>query len=388
MHSEITNTIKSSDQITCDLFCRVVDNYGDIGVCWRLAHQLQREHGWAIRLWVDDLAVASRIIRKLRIDIPTQIVDEVEVLWWQSDTTVSTVADIVIEAFACDIPALYQQQMRDKPPVWINLEYLSAEPWVEDYHAKPSLHPQLGLKKTFFFPGFTEATGGLLREQPLSQRRNVFQSNAQTQSAFWETLGIPSDALIGQVKVSLFCYPHAPIASLLSSMECSEQPITLFVPMGVATKAMQCWFESHNIEVGAAKTIQQLTVRVIPFLSQSEYDQLLWACDFNFVRGEDSWIRALWSARPFIWQPYQQEEQTHLVKLEAFLDHYAPDNLTLQQAHHAWQTQGWTSALWDSVLNQLPDLTKHAITQTKTHEKQPDLASKLVIFCHNFLKTN
>ena len=39
-----------------DLFCRVVDNYGDIGVCWRLARQLDTEHDCKVRLIVDDLA--------------------------------------------------------------------------------------------------------------------------------------------------------------------------------------------------------------------------------------------------------------------------------------------------------------------------------------------
>jgi hypothetical protein len=25
-------------QLHWDIFCRVIDNFGDIGVCWRLAH--------------------------------------------------------------------------------------------------------------------------------------------------------------------------------------------------------------------------------------------------------------------------------------------------------------------------------------------------------------
>ena len=39
-----------------DVFCRVVDNYGDAAVCWRLARQLADEHGARVRLWIDLLA--------------------------------------------------------------------------------------------------------------------------------------------------------------------------------------------------------------------------------------------------------------------------------------------------------------------------------------------
>ena len=41
-----------------DIFCKVIDNYGDMGVCWRLAADLaSRAH--RVRLWVDDLAALS-----------------------------------------------------------------------------------------------------------------------------------------------------------------------------------------------------------------------------------------------------------------------------------------------------------------------------------------
>ena len=41
---------------TWDIFCSVVDNFGDIGVCWRLARRLSAGLGQQVRLWVDDLA--------------------------------------------------------------------------------------------------------------------------------------------------------------------------------------------------------------------------------------------------------------------------------------------------------------------------------------------
>ncbi|HET9045379.1 MAG TPA: elongation factor P maturation arginine rhamnosyltransferase EarP, partial [Casimicrobiaceae bacterium] len=38
-----------------DVFCKVVDNFGDAGVCWRLARQLVAEHDLAVTLWIDVL---------------------------------------------------------------------------------------------------------------------------------------------------------------------------------------------------------------------------------------------------------------------------------------------------------------------------------------------
>ncbi len=62
---------------------------------------------------------------------------------------------------------------------------------------------------------------------------------------------------------------------------------------------------------------------------QSDYDHLLWCCDFNLVRGEDSFLRAQWAARPFLWHIYPQADAAHLEKLTAFLElyghHLSPD---------------------------------------------------------------
>lgn len=139
----------------CDIFCAVVDNFGDIGVCWRLARQLVAEHGYAIRLWVDDLASFARICPQIDPTAPVQSVAGVEVQRW--DRTFAggvTPADVVVEAFACALPECYVAAMAACParPVWINLEYLSAEPWVDGCHAMASPHPRLPLVKHFFFP--------------------------------------------------------------------------------------------------------------------------------------------------------------------------------------------------------------------------------------------
>ena len=157
-----------------DIFCTVIDNFGDIGTCWRLARQLAEEHQAEVRMWVDRLESFSCLCPSVSRNAASQQVGLIEVRRWDADFTGEdaanvAIADVVVEAFGCELPTVYIEAMarREKPPVWINLEYLSAEAWVDDCHLLTSPHARLPLTKHFFFPGFTEKTGGLLRERGL-----------------------------------------------------------------------------------------------------------------------------------------------------------------------------------------------------------------------------
>lgn len=362
-----------------DIFCSIVDNYGDIGVCWRLVRQLANEHGLAIRLWIDHPGIAARLIQGMNPTLTTQQIAGVEIRHWTTPFPEVETADVVIEAFACELPDTYLRAMQQTRPLWINLEYLSAESWVDDFHAGQSTHPQLGLTKHFFLPGFSAASGGLLRECGLLQERTHFQQSPALQAAFWQSLDImPQHACT----VSLFCYPHAPVDSLLAAMAQTSAPMLCIIPEGpVANHAMH-WLESNSRH-------GNLRIATIPFLSQNAYDHLLWACDLNFVRGEDSWIRALWAGKPMVWQPYQQEENTHLAKLDAFLQCYddgCPAALTasITMTHQAWNQDGLTAASWQSLLDALPDWQQHAQSWAQHQATEPDLAAKLVIYCKKF----
>src|SRR5665647_615779 len=177
-----------------DIFCTVVDNYGDIGVCWRLARQLAAERCFGVRLWVDDLASFRRICPNVVPGLDAQRSHGVEVRWWREPFPAVDVADVVVEAFACNPPASYVAAMAARPrkPVWINLEYLSAESWVQGCHGLPSPHPSLPLMKHFFFPGFAAGTGGLLAERGLEQARERFQRSSAEQARFWEGMRLPA----------------------------------------------------------------------------------------------------------------------------------------------------------------------------------------------------
>lgn len=368
---------------TWDIFCRVIDNFGDIGVCWRLARQLVEEHQQAVRLWVDNLDSLIRIWPET-LQLDQQQIAGVEVCRWVPEFSADVrVADVVIEAFACDIPALYLDKMAQlkrigQTPVWINLDYLSAESWVEEFHRMPSAHPATGLRKTFFFPGFTPRTGGLLREQSLISARDSFQA------APWLTsMGIkpPPDALV----ISLFAYENPSVASLLTAWASSSKPVHCLVPSGKILSSINQAL-AQELEIGGIYTQGNLRLQVIPFITQIEYDKLLWACDINFVRGEDSFVRAQWAAKPMFWHIYPQDEEVHITKLDAFLDHYTARcdmvlAASIRASWLAWNQGEDAESCWHQLISQLPEWLQHSQTWCDSLLKQPDLARQLVDFC-------
>lgn len=383
----------SSTSSTLDIFCKVVDNFGDIGICWRLARQLHGEHGLAVTLWVDDLASFQRIWPPVAVDADIQQVEGVTVRHWAGQDGVfapAEVADIVIEFFGVDIPPGYIAAMaqREPRPVWINYEGLSAEEWVEGCHTLPSMHPRLKLTKHFFFPGFTDKTGGLLRERGLVDRRAAFQADAAARAAFLRGLGLAEEGLASLI-ASLFCYPQAPVTELFEAWAQGERALTCLVPEGVARDQVAAFLQVDpaHARAGAQATRGRLTVRVIPFLRQDDYDRLLWACDLNFVRGEDSWARAQWAGRPFVWHIYPQDENLHHVKLRAFLHKYAENLASLVDFSLAWNDAGgrdedWPR-LWSALQADLPAIARRTEDWQARMLANGDLVSNLLNFARS-----
>ena len=330
-----------------DIFCRVVDNWGDIGVCWRLATNLAA-HGQRVRLWVDDPSA-------LRWMAPCTLEgDGVEVLPWDVSKNSEALrkiprADVWVETFGCEIAAEFishhtdESKVKDaefsRRPVWVNLEHLSAEGFVERNHGLPSpimQGPAAGWNKYFFYPGFTEKTGGLLREFNLHGRQANFDK------AQWLTRhGVEWK---GARLISMFCYEPSALPNFLQQLRTDICPTQLLVTAGKASHAVRA--VKHMPEGSGA-----LSIVYLPPLTQLEYDELLWACDFNCVRGEDSVIRALWANKPFVWQLYPQEDAAHYAKLDAFLDVIkAPP--CLRRFHHIWNAPHTANA----AISNLPKL--------------------------------
>src|SRR5690606_17097914 len=264
------------------------------------------------------------------------------------------VADVVIEAFACTLPAAYVTAMAQcvPPPLWINLEYLSAEPWVRECHGLASPPAQTVLHKYFFFPGFGAGTGGLLCEHDLRARRLQFEDGAHKRASWLSRWGLELGA--STIVISLFAYPFAPLLAWLEVMAAGTAPVLCLVPEGGLLEQVATYFAVPSLGADAVLTRGALTLAVLPFLRQDEYDTLLWACDLNCVRGEDSFVRAQWAARPLLWHIYPQDVNAHWPKLEAFLALYIEELAAadvkaadaLLQAMRAWNGRGNMAACW------------------------------------------
>ncbi|MDA8094048.1 MAG: elongation factor P maturation arginine rhamnosyltransferase EarP [Betaproteobacteria bacterium] len=373
--------------IRCDIFCTVVDNYGDIGVAYRLARQLADEQGFKVRLWADRLDLLGRLCAQADPASPCQELSGVEVRQWSAPFPAVDPADVVIEAFGCALPDRYLAQMvaQDPKPVWINLEYLSAETWTLGCHGLASPHPRLPLTKHFFFPGFAPDSGGIIHERSLDARRRAFQEDPRALNAFWQSLGLPG-ATDRELRVSLFSYENAAIARLLAQWADSPQPVRLLVPEGRSTAQLCAFLGEEGLAPGVERAVGSLTVHMLPFVEQARYDHLLWACDVNFVRGEDSFVRAQLAGRPFVWHIYPQDEQAHAAKLRAFMALYCaalPEaaGAALRAFWEGWNDAQAVQAPWGAFWAHRGALQEHAQRWALSVSHTPGLAANLGEFC-------
>ncbi len=376
----------------CDIFCSVIDNFGDIGICWRLARQLVAEHQLDVTLWVDDLKSFARICPEVQPAVLTQRIAGVWVRFWSQplpQLSPQEYPKLVIEALACTIPRTYLELLAQHQPeaLWLNLEYLSAEDWVHGCHGLASPQQGLSLNKYFFFPGFTEQTGALLRERDLVQRLDAFAGSTAAQQQFWTELGL-SHVIDFDTKVSLFAYGQASIESWLAQLCTAQTSTALLVPEGVLANQLKTLWPELATHTSAQRGA--LRIDILPFMPQPQYDYLLAACDINFVRGEDSVIRAHWAAKAFIWQIYRQQEQAHQVKLEAFLSLYlaaAPEPLKalLLALHRRWDNELPLAELWPLLLENKDKIALYNQQWRSFLMTHEDLASNLVRFTENKL---
>ncbi|WP_420714899.1 elongation factor P maturation arginine rhamnosyltransferase EarP [Roseateles sp. SL47] len=391
------------------MFCRVIDNHGDLGVCLRLGRDLV-SRGAQVRMWCDDPSALQWMQPGLMAGL--------DILPWPPGADFSApadVGDVVIEAFGCDLPAPYLSAMaaRRRAPVWINLEYLSAEPYVERSHGLQSPQfsgPAKGLNKWFFYPGFTGRTGGLLREPSLLAHLHALDAPTTHAPPTPETLNAapphspnfsPNPAAIrpladrpahdkpahktpaddwltahgwaprpGERVLSLFAYPHAAWDHLLNRL---TGPWLLLLCPGAAPQQVPPLLRPGQRCIA------------LPYLSQTDYDRLLQSCDFNLVRGEDSFVRAQWAGRPMLWQIYFQDDGAHSPKLQAFLDLAWADAAPGTRAawaslHRAWNGLGaWDDAA-ASALADLDGARLQAVAWRAKLMEQPDLVTQLMGF--------
>ncbi|CAN5516373.1 elongation factor P maturation arginine rhamnosyltransferase EarP [soil metagenome] len=351
-----------------DIFCRVIDNYGDIGVCWRLSADLA-SRGHVVRLFVDDGTALAWMAPSGAAGVTVHC--------WEaaSDPAVADpwIADVVIESFGCQLPEAYigrmaAQAVAVRAPVWINLEYLSAEAAVERSHGLPSPQmsgPGAGLTKWFFYPGFTTRTGGLIREPALLDVRAAFDA-----ASWLATYGIHPAS--GELVVSVFAYDVSALPATLARLPKGRKLLLATAGQAESVTAI-------------GNALEDVRVHALPRLTQKGFDDLLWSCDLNLVRGEDSFVRAQWAARPFVWQIYPQHDAAHVIKLEAFLARYleGADRELAESIRRLWL--GWNALAADAEPASASRAAWNAWTDLSHAWRdhlcaQADLASQLIGF--------
>jgi uncharacterized repeat protein (TIGR03837 family) len=357
-----------------DIFCRVIDNLGDMGVTWRLARQLAHEKNWHIRLWIDNPEALKRIAPHINAESVQQTVNGIDIRHWPAPWEAVDSHPIVIASFSCDLPEAFMQQMAKKSDTqWLALEYLSAEPWVEHFHGGSSKRAD-GLAPVFFFPGFTSKTGGLLREEGLMAQRQAWQNDRAQQRQWLKHLGVhvDPDHQLGLV----FTYAWAPHETLLKALAQTGSPWHLLIPEQAPWSLIE-----------ALPTSARVSWQRIPFVPQTDLDKLLWSMDLNCVRGEDSFVRAIWAGKPLIWQIYPQAERAHHPKLQAWLDMaQLPDAVTIAM-------RDWADGQPDTDLRGLFTAPIWAAWQqaslklTQQLSDLPDLASQIDAHCRRSAKS-
>lgn len=319
----------TSDMPRADIFCRVVDNFGDAGVCWRLAQRFVAL-GHAPRLIIDRVDVLAKIVADADPTAKTQTVHGVTVLDWDAfaaagDAAGFEPAPLVLETFGCRLPENYEaamSAMKDagRAPFWINLDYLSAEDWVENCHDVWGLHPTLGLKKLWFFPGFTDRTGGVMVEDDYALRKAAFETSGGRERLLTQFGADPALPVF-----FVFCYPVNDLEAVAGMLKRSGVRRNVLLTPGEAGDRLEEMLRDKP----------HLVVRRTPFVPQPAFDEILWTADAAVVRGEDSFVRAQLAALPFLWATYPTEDLAHQIKLEAWLDKRAPDGV-VREANARW----------------------------------------------------
>jgi uncharacterized repeat protein (TIGR03837 family) len=412
--------LPNSPSLKWDIFCKVVDNFGDMGVCWRLACNLAAR-GQTVRLWVDDVSPLAWMA-------PNGCAN-VEIIACKNGLPVSDHAaayglgDVLIDTFGCEF-AIYSIAKNSintsasnlniikhatNKPIWINLEYLTAESFAERSHTLPYVHhsgPAEGWTQHYFYPGFNLKTGGLLRETDLFERHKAFDREVwltqllnQDEIALSLSKGLKGfDKLspngeklkpngLGNIDntrfISLFCYEPAALEALIDQLSVCKTPICLLVTAGRAAHAVKAVLEHKKQHQPTYLFNSLLSILYLPQLTQIDFDHLLWSCDLNFVRGEDSLVRAIWAGKPFIWQIYPQHDGVHHAKLDAFLAmRDAP--ASLKTAHIAWNASAAELAS-DPQLPRFPTLdlstwAQSAQNLSKKLRSEDDLVTNLIAF--------
>ena len=339
-----------------DIFCEVIDNYGDVGVAYRLAREFKRIYPHKRLRFFINKTEEINLIKKS---------NDIEIIAYKDIFKVENSADIIIETFACKIPKEYMDKALRSSKLIINLEYFSAEDWVDDFHLQESF---LGgsLKKYFFIPGLSKKSGGILLDNEFLERKKQVEENREY---YLEKFKIKEKYdLIG----SVFSYEKN-FDSLIKELKKLDKKVLLLILSEKTQKNFIKYFDNSN-------NYDKIKAVKLPFFTYDKYEELLSLCDFNLVRGEDSFVRALLLGKPFLWHIYPQEENIHIQKLNSFLEKYCPNNKNLKETFINYNINRDNFSYF---LKNFKEIERHNKNYTNYLRENCNLMEKLIKFIEN-----
>lgn len=268
----------------------MIDNFGDAGVCLRLCRDFSKKN-YEVRLFCNNVNILNKITNSE--DASNRFLS---LLSWSDKNMDYSPSEVVIQAFSVRLPDNLIKKIKTRKSTVINLEYLTAETFAEDCHKLPSYAD--GFESFFFFPGFTKKTGGVVIEKSFLEKINKTKSKESK-------------------NITLFSYENEKVKSVINSLNKEKFILNIFEGKGLNNFNNQL---KLNLTAGDEYKLNELTVRVLPMVSQDEYDSYLIDSKLNLVRGEDSIVRAMLTGNPFLWHIYPQEEDAHKDKIEALFD--------------------------------------------------------------------
>lgn len=290
------------------VLCKVVDNFGDIGVVWRLccqlSNQIKKENFTSkINLIVDDLASFNKICNSVDSNKSFQIVENINIFSWNDEKLCydefskndGENLSVILEVFQCGRPLwmekiLFEEKLNRTVQI-IMIDYLTAEKYAEDFHCLQSLTRSSKVQKVNFMPGFTNKTGGLI----IDSEWEHFCDYKNNKTLLCFTYDRNWDALANACKKS------------------NHIEKVLIAP-GKGFESLKKSFYSNFIKDS------NLKIEELSFMNQNEWDKMLKNCGVLFIRGEESMSRACLSGIPFVWHAYPQSDEYQLIKVRALLE--------------------------------------------------------------------
>ena len=305
------------------ILCKVVDNFGDIGVVYRLAKQLKKINPKnTINLIVDNLESFNKICSAVQCGLEMQEVEGLVVYDWNAADFCHNAFSrndgepmpVILECFQCGRPdwmerILFEEKLQRTVHI-IMIDYLTAEKYAEDFHCLKSLTRSAKVQKVNFMPGFTEKTGGLVIDadwQKVPEWKENDPVLVFTYERDWTS----------------FIQGWLSAASRWGDLPEPSYKSKLLLAQGRGKESFLAAVR-NVVESSQRECIENSFIEELPYLNQSEWDRVMKSCSALVIRGEESMSRACLSGIPFIWHAYPQSDEYQLVKVKALLERMKP----------------------------------------------------------------